>query len=181
MKFRCTSGRVSCSVLLLINSLAPMGIQLENDVSLWQAVSLQREYWDQVVSYLITEAKEGRTPNPDIMCNSRIKFGMFYDYVGKHFGHVATGHYASTEKGPDGKPPGTHFVHHGILLPNHLGILRVLANRGAVARGGDLPIDAHYRSRAAYEVTRRRQRPDLLPVQFEAEPAHQCNVSYWKL
>ena len=27
----------------------------------------------QVVSYLIAEARVGRTPNPDIMCNSRIK------------------------------------------------------------------------------------------------------------
>jgi sulfur transfer protein SufE len=40
-----------------------------------EAVSLQREYWDEVVSYTFTEAQLGRTPNPDVMCNSRIKFG----------------------------------------------------------------------------------------------------------
>ena len=62
-----------------------------------EAVSLQREYWDQVVSYLISEAQEGRTPNPDIMCNSRIKFGMFYDHVGKNFEKIATGHYAQVQ------------------------------------------------------------------------------------
>ncbi|CAM9202473.1 unnamed protein product, partial [Ectocarpus sp. 12 AP-2014] len=62
-----------------------------------EVVPLQREYWDQVVSYTVREAREGRTPNPDVMCNSRIKFGMFYDHVGKHFRHVATGHYARLE------------------------------------------------------------------------------------
>lgn len=51
-----------------------------------------------MVSYTIKEAREGRTPNPDVMCNSRIKFGMFYDHVGKHFRHVATGHYARLER-----------------------------------------------------------------------------------
>lgn len=62
-----------------------------------EVVPLQREYWEQVVSYTVQEAREGRTPNPDVMCNSRIKFGMFYDHVGRHFRHVATGHYARLE------------------------------------------------------------------------------------
>ena len=61
-----------------------------------EAVSLQHEYQDQVVSYLIEEAAAGRTPNPDIMCNSRIKFGVFHDRIGRHFRHVASGHYAQT-------------------------------------------------------------------------------------
>jgi len=59
-----------------------------------ESISLQEEYWEQVVDYLIGEAKLGRTPNPDIMCNSRIKFGMFEKYVGQHFSRVASGHYA---------------------------------------------------------------------------------------
>ncbi|CAM9501462.1 unnamed protein product, partial [Ectocarpus fasciculatus] len=67
-----------------------------------EVVPLQREYWDQVVSYTVREAREGRTPNPDVMCNSRIKFGMFYDHVGKHFRHVATGHYARLEHSDGG-------------------------------------------------------------------------------
>lgn len=62
-----------------------------------EVVPLQHEYWEQVVSYTVREAREGRTPNPDVMCNSRIKFGMFYDHVGKHFRHVASGHYARLE------------------------------------------------------------------------------------
>ncbi len=66
-----------------------------------EVVPLQKEYWDQVVSYTVREAREGRTPNPDVMCNSRIKFGMFYDHVGRHFRHVATGHYARLERVDD--------------------------------------------------------------------------------
>ena len=61
-----------------------------------EAVSLQKEYQEHVVGYLVAEAAAGRTPNPDIMCNSRIKFGVFHDRVGRHFGHVASGHYART-------------------------------------------------------------------------------------
>jgi tRNA U34 2-thiouridine synthase MnmA/TrmU len=53
-----------------------------------------------VVSYTISEAQAGRTPNPDIMCNSRVKFGVFYDEVGRHFPTVATGHYARTVRAP---------------------------------------------------------------------------------
>lgn len=77
----------------------------EEDLSFAQAVceqlnvpletlSLQKEYWQEVVQCTFDEAKNGRTPNPDIMCNSRIKFGMFYKYVGRYFAKIATGHYA---------------------------------------------------------------------------------------
>ena len=63
------------------------GVELE-------AIDLQKEYWSEVVNYTIEEAKLGRTPNPDIMCNSRIKFGVFYDFIGKKYDYIATGHYA---------------------------------------------------------------------------------------
>ena len=61
-----------------------------------ETVSLQQEYLDRVISYTIREAQQGRTPNPDIMCNARIKFGCFYDSIveTRGFDYVATGHYA---------------------------------------------------------------------------------------
>jgi len=59
-----------------------------------RVVCLQREYYEKVVSYTIAEIKAGRTPNPDIFCNSLIKFGAFLDVVGNQFDKVATGHYA---------------------------------------------------------------------------------------
>jgi tRNA (5-methylaminomethyl-2-thiouridylate)-methyltransferase len=65
----------------------------QNEVPL-QIVSLQKEYWDQVVSYTMGEIKAGRTPNPDILCNQRIKFGMFFNHIDDSFEKVATGHYA---------------------------------------------------------------------------------------
>ncbi|MDO8550959.1 MAG: tRNA 2-thiouridine(34) synthase MnmA [Ignavibacteria bacterium] len=63
-----------------------------------EVISLQTEYWDSVVSYTIDEIKEGRTPNPDIFCNSLIKFGRFYDRIDSSFEKVASGHYARVEK-----------------------------------------------------------------------------------
>ncbi|KAJ8906138.1 hypothetical protein NDN08_002635 [Rhodosorus marinus] len=61
-----------------------------------EAVSLQQEYMDSVVKYTIQDAKAGRTPNPDVMCNSRVKFGVFLDRFGEDFSKVASGHYART-------------------------------------------------------------------------------------
>jgi len=63
-----------------------------------EVIPLQTEYWDNVVSYTIEEIKEGRTPNPDIFCNSLIKFGQFYDKIDSSFEKVASGHYANVEK-----------------------------------------------------------------------------------
>ncbi|MBI2439015.1 MAG: tRNA 2-thiouridine(34) synthase MnmA [Candidatus Moranbacteria bacterium] len=60
-------------------------------------VPFQKEYWERVVSYVIGEVKAGRTPNPDMLCNARIKFGAFYNAFGRDFDKVATGHYAQVE------------------------------------------------------------------------------------
>lgn len=67
-----------------------------------KTVSLQQEYYDKVVSYVIAELKEGRTPSPDIFCNQRIKFGAFYDHVTEEYDKVATGHYAQIAENSDG-------------------------------------------------------------------------------
>lgn len=87
-----------------------------------EVVPLQREYWEHVVAYTVREARAGRTPNPDVMCNSRIKFGMFYDHVGRHFRHVATGHYARLERdGEDGTPDNQVSVcSHLSVYMNHI-------------------------------------------------------------
>ena len=67
-----------------------------------EVVDLHKEYWDNVVAYTIDKAKKGLTPNPDVMCNKLIKFGVFEQRVGISFDKTATGHYATTiEK--DGK------------------------------------------------------------------------------
>ena len=62
-----------------------------------EIVPFQKEYWERVVAYTVNEVKEGRTPNPDMLCNARIKFGAFYDFIaGKGYDKIATGHYAWT-------------------------------------------------------------------------------------
>jgi len=62
-----------------------------------QVLSLQNEYWETIVAYTISEIKAGRTPNPDMYCNSIIKFGQFYSKIDASFDKVASGHYANAE------------------------------------------------------------------------------------
>lgn len=63
-----------------------------------EIVPLQKAYWERVVETAIDEVKAGRTPNPDMLCNARIKFGAFFDAIGDKYDFVATGHYAWTEE-----------------------------------------------------------------------------------
>ncbi|MDD3078519.1 MAG: tRNA 2-thiouridine(34) synthase MnmA [Paludibacter sp.] len=61
-----------------------------------EIIDLHKDYWDNVVDYTIRKVKQGLTPNPDVMCNKLIKFGVFEQRVGKYFDKTATGHYATT-------------------------------------------------------------------------------------
>jgi tRNA (5-methylaminomethyl-2-thiouridylate)-methyltransferase len=62
-----------------------------------EIINMQTEYWNSVVSYTISEVKEGRTPNPDMFCNRLIKFGQFINKIDPSFEKVASGHYARVE------------------------------------------------------------------------------------
>ena len=54
-------------------------------------------YKKDVADYFIAEYAAGRTPNPDVMCNTHVKFGAFYDFARAHGAdYIATGHYAQT-------------------------------------------------------------------------------------
>ncbi|XP_062208830.1 uncharacterized protein LOC133910450 [Phragmites australis] len=60
-----------------------------------EVVHLSDEYWNHVVSHIINEYRCGRTPNPDVLCNTRIKFGAFLEAIEKlGFDYIASGHYA---------------------------------------------------------------------------------------
>ena len=64
-----------------------------------ESISLQQEYHARVIEHTVQEASKGRTPNPDILCNSRVKFGCFYDaLLGTDFDYIATGHYAQLQR-----------------------------------------------------------------------------------
>ena len=61
----------------------------------FQVLDFKKAYKERVVDYFYREYVAGRTPNPDVMCNREIKFGMFYEWaMGQGFDGVATGHYA---------------------------------------------------------------------------------------
>ena len=62
-----------------------------------QTMSLQSQYQQRVMDHTLQEAKAGRTPNPDILCNSRVKFGCFLEELAGSFDHVASGHYAQLQ------------------------------------------------------------------------------------
>ena len=62
----------------------------------YEEVDLNEAYWERVVSYTIDSVKRGFTPNPDVMCNRFIKFGVFEERYGHAFDYIASGHYAST-------------------------------------------------------------------------------------
>lgn len=65
-------------------------------------VPLTEQYWEHVVGHCIAEVRAGRTPNPDVLCNSRVKFGAFYDFLATQhadaFDRIASGHYARVER-----------------------------------------------------------------------------------
>lgn len=69
----------------------------------FRVVNLMRDYRRLVVDYLLDGYAHGFTPNPDIMCNREIKFGVFRSYAKTEgFAAVATGHYARRVAGADG-------------------------------------------------------------------------------
>jgi len=69
----------------------------------YEIVNLVNEYRDHVVNYLVDGYKQGITPNPDVMCNREMKFGIFQKYALENgFDAIATGHYVRKRTNPDG-------------------------------------------------------------------------------
>lgn len=79
------------------------------------------EYWDNVFEHFLEEYRNGRTPNPDILCNREIKFKAFLEYaLALGADYIATGHYtrrgealgkATLLKGLDGNKDQSYFLH----------------------------------------------------------------------
>lgn len=72
----------------------------------FEVVDLSETYKQAVIEYLFAEYARGRTPNPDVLCNRKIKFGAFWEVArarGAEF--VATGHYCRRSSTlVDGRP-----------------------------------------------------------------------------
>ena len=61
----------------------------------FKVLDFSEEYNEKVIKYFYDEYEAGRTPNPDVLCNSEIKFGLFLDWALENgFDYIATGHYA---------------------------------------------------------------------------------------
>ena len=85
------------------------------------SINFAKEYWERVFEHFLEEYKNGRTPNPDILCNTEIKFKEFLHYS-KDLGAdvIATGHYARIyhnnhevllKKGSDLEKDQSYFLH----------------------------------------------------------------------
>ena len=64
-----------------------------------RSVNFAKEYWDRVFQNFLDEYRSGRTPNPDILCNTEIKFKEFLHYA-QDLGadKIATGHYVRSKE-----------------------------------------------------------------------------------
>ncbi len=61
----------------------------------FKVLDFKEAYRQKVVENFFMEYEAGRTPNPDVLCNKEIKFGLFYDWaMSNNFDYIATGHYA---------------------------------------------------------------------------------------
>ena len=86
-----------------------------------EAVNFAKEYKDRVFSYFLREYEAGRTPNPDILCNTEIKFKAFLDHAMRLGADaIAMGHYAKVReqdglfqllKAADGSKDQSYFLH----------------------------------------------------------------------
>lgn len=87
----------------------------------FEAVNFAAEYRERVFADFLREYQAGRTPNPDVLCNSEIKFRAFLDHaLALGADHIATGHYAQVRqflgewqllKGEDGTKDQSYFLH----------------------------------------------------------------------
>ena len=91
----CTSDEDRTSAVMVASKL---GIK-------FKSLNFVKDYNKRVIDYFYQEYREGRTPNPDIVCNKEIKFGIFLDWAIKNgFDYVATGHYAGVIPGSGDSP-----------------------------------------------------------------------------
>jgi len=115
----------------------------------YYAINFAEEYRNEVFSHFLEELKQGLTPNPDVLCNQKIKFKSLLDKaleLGADF--LATGHYCQTQegkliRGSDPLKDQSYFLH----LVNSMQLQRVLFPVGhlhktevrALAKSAKLP------------------------------------------
>lgn len=87
-----------------------------------ELVHFEKEYRERVFEYFLREYRHHRTPNPDVVCNTAIKFDAFFQQAQRlGYEYMATGHYARTnqqprlwqlQRGVDPNKDQSYFIHH---------------------------------------------------------------------
>ncbi len=105
----------------------------------FRVVNLIDAYKDRVVSYLLKGYEDGVTPNPDVMCNREMKFGVFLDHaLADGFTAVATGHYAIRRDRQDGTADIYRGLDHNKDQSYFLALLRQHQARHALFPIGEM-------------------------------------------
>ncbi|MEN6629706.1 MAG: tRNA 2-thiouridine(34) synthase MnmA [Sulfuricella sp.] len=121
-----------------------------------EAVNFAKEYRERVFALFLREYQAGRTPNPDVLCNSEIKFKAFLDHaIALGADKIATGHYARVReraglfellKAEDGSKDQSYFLYrlNQAQLSKSIFPLGEIYKREVrdIARQADLPIHA---------------------------------------
>jgi tRNA U34 2-thiouridine synthase MnmA/TrmU len=135
----------------------------------FEVVNFSAEYKERVFADFLREYQAGRTPNPDVLCNSEIKFKAFLDHaLALGAEKIATGHYAQVReflgkwqllKAEDGTKDQSYFLHR----LNQAQLSKTLFP-------GRPPLQAR---RAAH----RRRRPDCRTTRARIRPASASSAS----
>jgi tRNA-specific 2-thiouridylase len=141
-------------------------------------IDFTRQYRDEVFADFLRRYRAGQTPNPDVLCNRHIKFGVCLEYA-RRLGatRFATGHYARIEqrdgrfrlcKGRDRGKDQSYFLH--AVDPNVLG--RVLFPLGDLTKD-EVRRRAHEAGLAVFD------KPDSTGICFIGERPFQAFLSQY--
>ena len=138
---------------------------------------LSEEFEDRVVADFLSEYRAGRTPNPCVRCNERVKFDALLERgLAMGFDAVATGHYARLTGGASSGRPGDT---HGLLLSRAADAAKdqsyvlAVSGREGLSRAlfplGDAPSKAAVRAEAAERGLPVADKPDSYDICFVAD------------
>ena len=131
---------------------------------------LSERFHDEVVADFTAEYAAGRTPNPCVRCNERIKFAAVLDRaLALGYDAVATGHYAQLRRGPDGLVELHRAVDHGKDQSYVLGVLTQEQLRASLFPLGDSPKPAVRAEATRRGLLRVADKPDSHDICFIAD------------
>ncbi len=124
-----------------------VAVGLGIDLEVWD---YEAEYKREVVDHLVDCYQHGITPNPDVICNEKIKFGLFAERaLSRGADYIATGHYARTVPGTEVVPgtnrvPGTEVVPGTNRVPGTGRVPGTSGTTGRLLRAADEHKDQTY-------------------------------------